>query len=67
MAWEVNFYMYSQIDLQVICNSRGLTIVFPSQHSVFQGDNLSPNLFNLYVKNLTKCFDETCMPILLGE
>ena len=37
--------MYSKIDLQVICNSRGLTEVFPSQLGVFQGDNLSPNLF----------------------
>ena len=59
--------MYSQIDLQVICNSRGLTEVFPSQLGVFQGDNLSPNLFNIFVNDLTKCFDETCMPVLLGE
>ena len=59
--------MYSQIDLQVICNSRGLTEVFPSQLGVFQGDNLSPNLFNIFVNDLTNCFDETCMPVLLGE
>ena len=59
--------MYSQIDLQVICNSRGLTEVFTSQLGVFQGDNLSPNLFNIFVNDLTNCFDETCMPVLLGE
>ena len=52
--------MYSQIDLQVICNSRYLTEVFPSQLSVFQEDNLSPNLFIIFVNNLTNCFDETC-------
>ena len=52
--------MYSQIDLQVICNSRYLTEVFPSQLSVFQEDNLSPNLFIIFVNDLTNCFDETC-------
>ena len=59
--------MYSQIDLQVICNSRGLTEVFPSQLGVFQGDNLSPNLFNIFVNDLTNCFGETSMPVVLGE
>ena len=59
--------MYSQIDLQVICNSRGLTEAFPSQLGVFQGDNLSPNLFNIFVNDLTHCFNEACMPCLLGE
>ena len=59
--------VYFQIDLQVICNSRGLAEVLPSQFGVFQGDNLSPNLFNIFVNDLTKCFDETCMQVLLGE
>ena len=59
--------MYSQIDLQVVCNSRGLTEAFPSQLDVFQGDNLSPNLFNIFVNDLTRCFNEACMPCLLGE
>ena len=52
---------------QVICNSCGLTEVFPSQFGVFQGDNLGPNRFNIFVNDLTKCFDETCMPVLLDE
>ena len=59
--------MYSQIDLQIICNSRCLTEVFQSQLGVFQGDNLSPNLFNIFVNDLFNCFDETCMPVALGE
>ena len=58
--------IYSQIDLQVICNSRGLTEVFQSQLGIFQGDNLIPNLFNIFVNDLTNCFDGTCMPVLLG-
>ena len=27
----------------------------------------SPNLFNIFVNDLTNCLDETCMPVLLGE
>ena len=57
----------SQIDLQVICNSLGLTEVFPSQFGVFQGDKPSSNLFKIFVNDLTSCFDETCMRVLLGE
>ena len=45
--------MYFQIDLQVIYNSCGLTEVFPSQFGVFQGDNISINLFNIFVNDLT--------------
>ena len=59
--------MYSQIDLQVLIGSRGLTEAFPSQLGVFQGDNLSPNLFNIFLNNLPNCFDESCMPVLLGK
>ena len=40
--------MNSEIDLQIICNSRGLTEEFPSQLGFFQGDNLS--VFPLSIK-----------------
>ena len=59
--------MHSLIDLQVICNYCGLTEVFQSQLGVFQGDKLSPNMFNICVNDLNNCSDETCMPVLLGE
>ena len=59
--------LYSQIDLQIICNSPGLTEIFPFSLLCFQGDNLSPNLFNILINGLTNCFDETYMSVLLGE
>ena len=55
--------MYSNIDLQVIIGSRGLSEGFPSQLGVVQGDNLSPSLFNVFINDIPKCFDSLCMPV----
>jgi hypothetical protein len=38
--------LYSNISLRVIVNSHSLSNAFPSHVGVFQGDNLSLNLFN---------------------
>jgi hypothetical protein len=38
--------LYSNISLRVIVNSHSLSNAFPSNVGDFQGDNLSPNLFN---------------------
>jgi hypothetical protein len=40
---------------------------FPSNVGVFQGDNLSPNLFNFYIDELIDDFDHSCSPVLLGQ
>ena len=34
---------------------------------LFQGDNLSPSLFNLFIKDIPNCFDSLCMPVSLGN
>ena len=59
--------MYSNIDLQVIIGSRGLSEGFPSQLGVFQGDDLSSSQFNLLINDIPKCFDSLCMPVFLGN
>ena len=40
---------------------------FPSNVGDFQGDHLSPNLFNLYINGLIDDFDHSCSPVLLGQ
>jgi hypothetical protein len=32
-----------------------------------QGDNLSPNVFNLYIDGLIDDFYHSCSPVLLGQ
>ena len=59
--------LYSNISLRVIVNSHSLSNAFPSNVGVFQGDNLSPNLFNLYINGLIDDFDHSCSPVLLGQ
>ena len=34
---------------------------------MFQGDNLKPNLFNVFINDIVKSFDESCKPISLGS
>jgi hypothetical protein len=62
----INFRLYSNLSFRVIVNSHSLSNAFPSNVGVFQGDNLSPNLFNLYINGLIDDFDHSCSPVLLG-
>ena len=45
----------------------GLTEAFLSNVGVYQGDNLSPSLFNIFLKDIVDQFDSTCDPVLLGD
>ena len=67
LAWLKS--LYSNLSLRVIkiVNSHSLSNAFPSNVGVFQGDNLRPNLFNLYINGLIDDFDHSCSPVLLGQ
>ena len=45
----------------------GLIETFLSHVGVYQGDNLSPNLFNIFSNDIVDQFDSTCDPALLGD
>jgi hypothetical protein len=49
-------FLYSNLSLTVIVNSHSFSNAFPSNVGDFQGDNLSPNLFNLYINGLIDDF-----------
>ena len=59
--------LYSNLSLRVIVNSHSLSNAFPSNVGFYQGDNLRPNLFNLYINGLIDDFDHSCSPVLLGQ
>ena len=59
--------MYSNIELKVKTDKYSLSDAFPSSVGVFQGDNLSPNLFNLFIDGIVKSFDSSCEPVTLGS
>ena len=50
----------------VKANSNSLTDNFKSSVGVRQGDNLTPNLFKLFVNDLPDIFDSNCMPVSLN-
>ena len=58
--------MYSSIQLRVKVTREYLTNSFSSKVGVFQGDNLSPNLFNIFINDITKVFDNICAPVSIG-
>lgn len=58
--------MYTNIGLRVKLNNESITEAFPSNIGVFQGDNLSPNLFNVFINDITKIFDCSCSPVSMG-
>ena len=58
--------MYQQTEVCVkVGNFR--TEYFKSIIGVRQGDNLSPNLFNLYINDLPNYFDQSCFPVSLND
>jgi hypothetical protein len=44
-----------------------ITDSFNSNVGVRQGDNLSPNLFKLFINDLPEIFDQTCNPVILNK
>ena len=59
--------MYDNIELRVRLDNISLSDVFSSSVGVFQGDNLSPNLFKIFINDMTKLFDSSCCPVSLGS
>ena len=57
--------MYSNIKLRVKTDNFSLSDAFLSEVGVFQGDNLSPNVFSIFIDDIVKSFDTLCDPILL--
>ena len=39
--------------------------VFPSNIGVLQVDNLTPNLFIVFINDVVKSFDVSCNPVIL--
>ena len=58
--------MYKNINICVKIGKKH-TDFFPSSIGVRQGDNLSPNLFNLYLSDLPSYFDSSCEPVMLNN
>ena len=58
--------MYSNINLSVQLN-KTLSPMFKSRIGVWQGDNLSPTLFNIYVNEIPLLFDDSCLPARFGD
>ena len=59
--------MYDKTELCVKIDSNHTTDFFPSDIGVRQGDNLSPNLFKLFINDLPEIFDDSCVPVSLNN
>ena len=59
--------MYGNIELRVRLDNISLSDVFSSSVGVFQGGNLSLNLFKIFINDMTKLFDSSCCPVSLGS
>lgn len=59
--------MYAKTELCVKLDSIHATNFFPSNVGVRQGDNLSPNLFKLFINDLPEQFDNSCYPVKLNN
>ena len=58
--------MYHEANICVKIENK-LTPQFDSNIGVRQGDTISPNLFKIFINDLTKIFDEKCDPVSLHD
>ena len=59
-----NMYACTELCVKV---DNSLTNSFPSRIGVRQGDNLSPNLFKLFVNDLPEIFKGDCFPVSINS
>ena len=57
--------MYQNIDLCVKVDSQHVRESFHSHMVFVKGDNVSPNLFKLFINDLPDVFDNSCQPVTL--